>query len=200
VVYGMLRFATYPSLIYAIAFTISFCCWFLFEVWVYSRDRGMARRDSRGSGLTVVIALAIGITLALNMPGIAPVFNIRGHFTVYFVLGIVLLWAGILFRFWSIQTLGRLFSTRLVIQERHQLITTGPYKYLRNPSYTGALVTFIGFGLGVGNWLSAAVLLFAGLMAYVWRIRDEERMLFEQFGQTFEEYKRRTWALIPFVW
>jgi len=127
-------------------------------------------------------------------------FNIQSHFAVYFVFGIVLIWAGILFRFWSIQTLGNFFSTRLIIQESHELITTGPYKYLRNPSYTGALTTFIGFGFGIGNWLSTAVLLFTALITYAWRIRVEDKMLLERFGQTYEDYKKRTWALIPFVW
>lgn len=196
----MIRSAVYPSLIYAVVFTISFCCWFGFELWVFSRDRGKVRRVSRGSGLPVVLGLVIGITLAMNMPKIAPVFNIRDHFSVYFVLGILLIWAGILFRLWSIQTLGRFFSTRLVIQERHELITTGPYKYLRNPSYTAALITFIGFGLGVGNWLSIAALFLIGLITYVWRIRAEDKMLLDEFGRTYEDYKKRTWALIPFVW
>lgn len=196
----MIEFSAYPAPIYGIVFTLSFWCWLLFELWVFSRDRGKEKRDSRGSGLMVILALMIGITLGLNMPQLAPGFDIRDHFIVYFILGIALIWAGILFRFWSIQTLGRLFSTSLVIQESHQLITKGPYKYLRNPSYTGALMTFIGFGLGVGNWLSLFVMLLAGLVAYVWRIRVEEKMLAEQFGPTFEEYKKRTWALIPFIW
>jgi protein-S-isoprenylcysteine O-methyltransferase len=196
----MFLFATYPSPIYAIAFTISFWCWFVFEIWVFSRDRGKEKRDSRGSGLWVIIVLVIGITLGLNMPGIAALFNIQSHFAVYFIFGIVLIWAGILFRFWSIQTLGIFFSTRLIIQEHHELITKGPYKYLRNPSYTGALITFIGFGLGIGNWLSTAALLCTALITYAWRIRVEERMLLERFGRTFEDYKKRTWALIPFVW
>ena len=196
----MLQFASYPSLIYTIAFTASFWSWCLFEIWVFSRDLGKAKGNSRSGGGWVVLALAIGITVGLNMPALAPMFNIQSHFTAYFVFGILLIWAGILFRFWSIRTLGNLFSTRLVIQERHELITTGPYKYIRNPSYTGALITFMGFGLGTGNWLSAAVFLCAGLLAYARRIRTEESMLLEQFGVEFEEYKKRTWALIPFVW
>jgi protein-S-isoprenylcysteine O-methyltransferase len=196
----MFLFATYPSPIYAIAFTISFWCWFVFEIWVFSRDRGKEKRDSRGTGLWVIIALVIGITFGLNMTGIAPMFNIQRHFAVYFVFGIVLIWAGILFRFWSIQTLGGFFTTRLIIQERHELINKGPYKYLRNPSYTGALITLIGFGFGIGNWLSTAVLLFTALVTYVWRIRVEETMLLDRFGRAYEEYRKRTWALIPFVW
>jgi protein-S-isoprenylcysteine O-methyltransferase len=196
----MLPFLVYPSPIYAIAFSISFWSWIVFEIWVFSRDRGKPSRDSHGSGVWVVLSLAIGITLGLNMPKIAPRFDISGHFAVYFSIGIVLTWAGILFRFWSIQTLGGLFSTRLVIQERHELITAGPYKYLRNPSYTGALITLLGFGFGIGNWLSIVVLLFPALVGYAWRVRAEDSMLQRAFGQSYEEYKKRTWALIPLVW
>jgi protein-S-isoprenylcysteine O-methyltransferase Ste14 len=196
----MFQSATYPSLIYTVAFTISFGCWLVFEMWVFFRDRGKKMKDTRRGGMGVILGIVIGITLGLNMPNIAPQFDIRDPFAVAFVFGILLMWAGILFRFWAIQTLGKFFSTRLVIQEGHELITTGPYKYLRNPSYTGALITFTGFGFGVGNWLSIAVLLVAVLITYAWRIRVEERMLLEQFGQAFEDYKKGTWALIPFVW
>lgn len=199
----MPQLTSYPSPIYAILFAISFACWLLFEMWVFSRDHGRARRGARGArgtGLSVILALAIGITVSFNLPAIAPMFDIRGGFVVFFVLGIVLMWAGMLFRLWSIQTLGSFFSTRLMIQDQHELITTGPYKYLRNPSYTAALVTFIGLGFGLGNWLSLGVMLLAGLITYVWRIRVEERMLVEAFGQTYQDYKKRSWALIPFVW
>ena len=196
----MFQFAAYPSQIYAIVFSISLGCWGLFEIWVFSRDRGRIQTRSLGGGRWLIIAIAIGLTLALNMPAIAPTFDIQTKFTTFFALGIVLIWAGILFRFWSIQTLGNLFSTKLVIQERHELIAKGPYKYLRNPSYSGALITFVGIGLGVGNWLSVAALLLMGMIGYAWRIGVEDKMLSAAFGQAYQEYKKRTWALVPFVW
>jgi protein-S-isoprenylcysteine O-methyltransferase len=196
----MFPFATDTPQIYAAVFTISFWCWLLFEMWVFFRDRGKKMKDARGGGMGVILAFTIGITLGLNMPRIAPLFDIHDHFAVYFAFGIALMWAGILFRFWAIQTLGKFFSTKLIIQEGHELIRTGPYKYLRNPSYTGTLITFVGFGFGIGNWLSIVVLFFTALITYAWRIRVEERMLLEQFGGAFEDYKKGTWALIPFVW
>jgi protein-S-isoprenylcysteine O-methyltransferase len=201
----MFPFAVYPSPIYGIAFTISFWCWFLFEIWVFSRDRGKEREGkeragSRGTGLWFLLALALGITWGFNMPAIAPKFDIQGHFAFLFVLGIVLMCAGMVFRFWSIQTPGSFFSTRLIVQERHELITEGPYEYVPNPSYTGALIAFVGFGFGVGNWPSVAVLLLTGLINYALRIKVEERMLLDAFGASYEDYKTRTWALIPFVW
>jgi protein-S-isoprenylcysteine O-methyltransferase len=196
----MLLLPTYPAQGYAIAFTISFWSWLLFEIWVFSRDRGKEKAGSRSSGLWPFLALVVGITLALNLPALAPAFDVRKGFAVFFLIGIALIWAGLLFRFWSIQTLGKFFSTRLIIQQGHELITTGPYRRLRNPSYTGALATFIGIGFAVSNWLSIAVMLCAGLFLYVGRIRVEEKMLQDQFGPVFDEYKQHTWALIPFIW
>ncbi len=195
----MFYFSVYPSSVYAVIFTASFWCWLAFEIWVFSRDRGRQKRNARG-GSAIVIALVIGILLALNAPALAPGFNIRDGYPAVFAIGILLVWAGLLFRFWSIQTLGRLFSTQLVVQDRHELVTTGPYAHLRNPSYTAALATFIGMGLGIGNWLSVAALFIAPLVVYIFRIRVEEKMLLEAFGPAFESYKKRAWALIPFIW
>jgi protein-S-isoprenylcysteine O-methyltransferase len=79
-------------------------------------------------------------------------------------------------------------------------VTSGPYKYLRNPAYTGALITLVGFGFGAGNWISVIFLLIIGLAAYAWRIAVEDKALRERFGEEYEDYKKRTWALIPFIW
>ena len=193
---------TYPSIIYTIIFIISFCCWLIFEVWVFSRDHRTRKSNLQGLNIRffALIAIIIGIVIAFNMPVIVPVSSIRNHFTVFFTLGITFIWIGIFFRYWAIRTLGKFFRTRLVIQNDHELITKGPYKYLRNPSYTGVLITFIGFGFGVANWLSIVVFIAVGLFTYIWRIRVEEQMLSKQFGKAYEDYKKRTWALIPFVW
>ncbi|MGE5072981.1 MAG: methyltransferase family protein [Anaerolineae bacterium] len=188
------------SSVYASVFGLSFLCWLLFEMWVFSRDRGKQRRGSLGSGLLVITVFVAGIIIGMNMPNIAPSFNIQDHAGIHFVAGIVLVWAGLVLRYWSIRTLGRFFSTRLVIQDRHELITSGPYSILRHPSYTGAVLTFIGFGLGAGNWLSLLVLLATALISYAWRIRSEEKLLLAEFGDAFLQHKKHTWAIIPFVW
>lgn len=199
----MISSTAYPSAIYAIVYTAAFWSWIVFEVWVFARERGTARDSSRDRGSTffVIAILVVGVGLGFNLPHIAPQYNIRGLFAVLFVLGIVLVYAGLLFRFWAIQTLGRFFRTRVMIQEQHQLITSGPYRYLRNPSYTAILVVLLGLGLGTGNWLSVLSFLAAGIIAYASRIAlVEERALAAQFGEQFQDYKKRTWALIPFIW
>ncbi len=196
----MFEFPVYPSSIYAIAYTISFWSWFLFEMWVFYRDRRLAAQTPRGSPRWHTLAIVLAISVAVNIPLFFRSFDIQGAFAPYFILALVLIWAGLLFRFWAIQTLGSLFSTRLVIQQQHELITRGPYTHLRNPSYTGAVVTFAGIGLGTGNLLSLAFLLIAVAILYVMRIRVEDRLLGEAFGEAYAAYKKRSWALIPYVW
>ena len=88
----------------------------------------------------------------------------------------------------------------MFIQDDHRLITSGPYRRLRNPSYTGGLLTFVGIGLALGNWLSLAAAAGALLVAYGWRIRAEEKALRERFGQAYADCMRRSWALIPLLW
>ncbi len=199
----MISSPAYPSTIYAVIYSAAFWCWILFEIWVFARERGAARGSSRdrGSTLFVTLLLFVGITLGLNLAHIATQFNIRSLFTAFFVLGIALVFGGLVFRLWAIQTLGEFFRTRVVIQEQHHLITSGPYKYLRNPSYTAILMVLLGLGFGTGNWLSALVFFATGVLAYGLRIvLVEERALAERFGQQFQDYKKRTWALIPFIW
>lgn len=199
----MISSRAYPSTIYAVIYTVAFWSWIAFEIWVFARERGAARdatRDRR-STFFVMLLVFVGIGLGLNLPQLASAFDIRSLFVLFFALGIALIYAGIAFRFWAIQTLGRFFRTRVMIQEQHQLITSGPYRYLRNPSYTAILLVMLGLGLGIGNWLSAILCFAVGAIAYAGRIAlVEEPALARQFGQEFQDYKQRTWALIPFVW
>jgi protein-S-isoprenylcysteine O-methyltransferase Ste14 len=62
------------------------------------------------------------------------------------------------------------------------------------------MVTLLGFGIGVGNWLSLVLLLATGFISFVRRIAIEDCALSERFGKHYEEYRERTWALVPFIW
>ena len=64
----------------------------------------------------------------------------------------------------------------------------------------GGLITMSGLGIALGNGISLALLVVTALLVYVPRIRAEEKMLQQAFGAAFDEYKRRSWALVPFVW
>ncbi len=103
-------------------------------------------------------------------------------------------------RLWAVITLGRFFRATVFIHEDHQLVASGPYRLLRHPAYAGALLTFSGIGLAMGNWISLAAAIGFPVTAYTWRITIEEKALGTRFGEAFENRRRQTWALIPFVW
>lgn len=89
-------------------------------------------------------------------------------------------------------------SSVVQIKQGHELIEAGPYRYIRHPIYTGILLAFIGSALKVGDVRG----IFAVLIVFIsfWRkLRMEERMLGETFGDTYAQYKARTKALIPGV-
>lgn len=95
--------------------------------------------------------------------------------------------------------LGPLFSTFVAIQKDHHLITTGLYRWVRHPIYTGSLLAVIGIFLVFRSklvWV-AVPLYFVGTL---WRIHDEEKLMSEAFGDAYRQYQAHSWRLIPFVY
>jgi len=100
---------------------------------------------------------------------------------------------------WPMFVLGRRFSGLVAIQEDHQLVTDGVYRWIRNPSYLGYLIAGVGWAL---VFRSVAGLLL--VLPFVWlllvRIRAEEALLASEFGDRYAAYRRRTWRLVPWVY
>jgi len=121
-------------------------------------------------------------------------FTIDGEATRW--LGVVLFGVGGALRLWPVFVLGDRFSGLVAIQPGHRLVTGGIYGVIRHPSYLGAVLNALGWGLafrsGVGVVLAA--LLVPPLLA---RIRAEERLLRSQFGNEYDAYRARTSRLIP---
>jgi protein-S-isoprenylcysteine O-methyltransferase Ste14 len=109
-----------------------------------------------------------------------------------FVLGLV--WVG-----WAFLTLGKQHSGEVTIQSGHQLITNGPYRWLRHPMYLGLIVFPMGVGLVFRSWPGVLLpLLLIGL--FIWRIGDEEALMHQEFGEQWERYCQRTWRFIPYLY
>jgi protein-S-isoprenylcysteine O-methyltransferase Ste14 len=100
----------------------------------------------------------------------------------------------------SIRAQGPQFSCAVAIQEQHRLTTRGPYRWMRHPAYTGVIGIIAGTSLVFANLLAAVIT--TGLV-WIWmetRIRDEEKLLLDEFGIEFSRYARQTRKLIPFVY
>jgi protein-S-isoprenylcysteine O-methyltransferase Ste14 len=115
-------------------------------------------------------------------------------------LAFVLAGGGLGLRFAAINSLGRLFSTRVQIHSNHQLITSGPYRAIRHPSYSGILLAFAGAGIAFGDVLALLILLIPGFMVINARVELEEQWLTRAFGEQYLNYCQRTQKLIPLVY
>ncbi len=116
------------------------------------------------------------------------------------ISGLALLAAGIVIRSVAIAQLGPFHTPIVAIQAGHRVVDTGLYRHVRHPSYLGACLALLGFGLGLGSWLSAAFVLGMALIAYAYRIHVEETALVESLGDEYSAYRRRTYRLIPGVY
>lgn len=114
--------------------------------------------------------------------------------------GIVLIVIGIGLRAWSIATLGRFFQYRIEVQAGHQVITDGPYRYVRHPSYSGLALALIGIALASGDVLSLVAVVLLGGAGLAVRIRAEERQLTEALGASYERFAAERNRLVPGVW
>jgi protein-S-isoprenylcysteine O-methyltransferase Ste14 len=117
-----------------------------------------------------------------------------------FVLGTVVGWLGLLLRWWSFATLGRYFTTVVKTSADQAVITRGPYRVLRHPSYTGLLAAFVGAGLMLGNWVGIAASSLLILVGHVYRLVREERAMIDAFGEAYLDFAKGRARLVPYVW
>ena len=150
----------------------------------------------------IVVVLMQMLTLAIII--LAPFCDRRGiavfgdHAYLRY-LGLVLITLGFIGMNWAAAALGKQFSVQVTLQQDHQLVTSGPYRYLRHPRYACILLYNLGLALLFRSWLA---LLLVGLLAGVllWRIHDEETFMHQAFGAEWESYSKRSWRLIPWIY
>src|SRR2546425_5466147 len=122
------------------------------------------------------------------------------HSSGFYLLGFCLFLGGLALRWYSIGYLGRYFTVDVSISAEHKLIDSGPYRHIRHPTYTGALLAFVGLAFCFGNWLTLLFLTVPIIGAFLWRIRIEESALLDALGEDYRAYMRRTKRLIPRVY
>lgn len=113
---------------------------------------------------------------------------------------LVLAVSGALFRAWAVAELGRFFTWHVRVQEGQSVITRGPYRFVRHPSYTGALVLYTGTLLFIKAWIGAALVLIFLTIAFTRRIRYEEGLLVSALGDEYVSYSRNHKRLVPLLW
>ncbi len=193
----------YPQVPYylAIAFLIVF---FGVERFVRKGDQARsleAGTNDRGSTRFILWMFRV----ALVSMALAPLLNLgellvlpAPHWLGW--LGVGFMAAGVGLRFWAARTLGAFYTRTLRILDEHAIVEAGPYGLVRHPGYAGVLLMWLGAGLASGNLVSLGVIVGGMSPAYVWRMRVEEKMLVEKFGQSYRDYRAGTWRVLPWVY
>jgi protein-S-isoprenylcysteine O-methyltransferase len=172
--------------------------WIILAVYLIVTARG-AKRDTEGhraQSLALVFALIAAVLLPrleiFRFVNFAPVNAVLGS------VGVLMTGAGLALFVWARQTLGSNWSQTVSAKEGHELITSGPYRYVRHPMCTGGLVACIGSAIVAGGPFVFLLVFLAPI--FLWRVGAEDKLMVQQFPGEYPAYMKSTKALIPFVW
>jgi protein-S-isoprenylcysteine O-methyltransferase len=166
---------------------------------IFKRSRGAAVRADRGSLRLLWMTILASVVVAVLAPAMLPAAHSNWLEALYPV-GLVIFVLGLALRWWAIVHLGRFFTVDVAIAADHRVVDTGPYRRIRHPSYAGAILAFVGYGMCLCNWASLAALTVPVTLAFVVRIKVEEAALRASLGAPYAEYASRTKRLVPFVY
>lgn len=186
--------------------TISIIIWTGFWVyWISAAilTRSKVKKESVGQKKTqrslhlTFVAIAFIITF-FQFRNILLYDEIIQHNPSVEYMGIIILVLSLLFAIWARIVLGRNWSGAIQKVEGQRLVCNGPYKYIRNPIYTGIVCGFFGTFITFGT-LASLVGFIIILFSYIIKIKREQKFLIEEFGYKYKKYIASSWALIPFV-
>jgi protein-S-isoprenylcysteine O-methyltransferase Ste14 len=185
-----------------IAFYVVVGIWLLLEwqVRVRSHFNRQGSRSARGSPLVVIAFVGAGLGGGVALAGNVHAAAITDGRWPLFVVGLLLMSAGIAIRQWAVAVLGRFFTIDVRVHPGQTVVERGPYRWVRHPAYTGLIVTFVGLGLALGNWAALAVLAVVPTVGLLVRIRFEERALLEGLGEPYRRFAASRPRLFPGLW
>ena len=171
--------------------------------WVgslFQRPEKAAVKRDRGSHVVLYVTLIAGIFAAFFLVNAYPAATIAWHQPLLFWLGIALMLAGLAFRWYAIKVLGKFFTRDVATRPGQYVVDTGPYRLIRHPSYSGALLMFLGTGLAMTNWASLIAIAIGAAIGYGYRVHVEEQALCADLGEPYRDYMRCTRRFIPYLW
>ena len=165
-----------------------------------SSGLGIGRREDPSSRWIFVPVIIIAIVFAWLPPHLDYLdhWSIDGDTVRY--MGLIITAIGGFVRVATISELGHRFSIFVALQPDHRLKTDGFYRFVRYPSYLGALLPMAGWAL-VFRSIIGLLLTAAMCVPIIARIRAEEKFLVHEFGDQYRAYQQRTrWRLLPFIY
>lgn len=179
--------------------TVLCASWWVAE-YIRSSIRGKASSKNRDKGSAKLWDLAHFFGVIGIITGFTPIGRVRDAGEFIAICGLALMLVGVAVRWLAIYTLGQYFTGRVSILEGQHLVQTGLYRHVRHPAYAGSLLAYLGMGLAVANWISVVLIFFPILLAALYRIRVEEEVLRDTFGQEYAHYSIGRKRLLPGIY
>lgn len=171
-------------------------------VWLTQPAFSVAETSEKKHSDKFSVILILSMSL---ISGVVPILDWayfkgdKNNFSWMTVTGVIMIVTGVLFRAWSVRTLGKYFTPTVQIKDEHPLIRSGPYRIIRHPSYFAAFLSLAGAAVLLESLTGMLVTIIAMSFAYYVRIGIEEQKLIEHFGNRYREYMLHTKRIIPFV-
>ncbi|MDQ1707101.1 MAG: hypothetical protein QOJ88_312 [Pyrinomonadaceae bacterium] len=180
-------------------------CWFAFAgsfVWRRKPPSPPDQKRNRGSLVGLALqGLSYAIVWSVHREFLTPIISgssLREALSVVgSVIAMVVAAASVWLVIAAVKTLGKEWSLTARLVEGHKLATSGPYAYVRHPIYTAMLGMLTATGLAISRWQSLVAALVVFMLGTIIRLRSEEKLLREAFGEEFEVYAQRVAALVP---
>jgi protein-S-isoprenylcysteine O-methyltransferase Ste14 len=170
-----------------------------YAVRLRSRRNRPGRPAERWSLLVVVACAGGGIGAGFQLANWSG-GSVGAAAWPLFVVGLVLMTAGVVIRVWAVLTLGQFFTVAVRVQPNQTVVDRGPYRWVRHPSYSGLVLFFVGVGLALTNWASFIVLAVVPTVGLVARIHSEEHVLTASLGDDYRRYAAGRRRLFPGIW
>jgi protein-S-isoprenylcysteine O-methyltransferase Ste14 len=172
-------------------------CWLFSEI-ILTRLLRSAKEENKDQQslkylwLTIIIVVTAGVYLGVKRIG----FISYGSQLIHYI-GLTLIILGLIIRWMAILTLKKYFTVNVAISQGQKIIIFGLYRYIRHPAYLGSLLSFFGLGLAFSNWLSVLMIILPVTAVFFKRIKIEEKVLIDSFGQEYVNYMKHTKKIIP---
>lgn len=192
-----ITFQFVPTLV----FVIVVLCWFAFAGIFLLRNKPSTPPDRKrepGSLFGVALqGMSYGIVWSVRRESFTPIVSSKPLALAAGMLAVAFAIASVWLMYLALKVLGKEWSLTARVVEGHKLATIGPYSLVRHPIYTGMLGMLLATGLAFSHWAAIIVALVVFFAGTIIRVRSEERLLREEFGEDFEKYARRVRAIVP---
>lgn len=174
----------------------------VFILWLTQPEFSMqeTKQEKESDRFSVILILLMSV-ISIVVPVVQWAYFENGDNFFGFLgwLGIFFILLGIWIRVWSIMQLGDFFTPTVQIKDDHHLVESGPYALVRHPSYLGAFLCITSGPLILNSVFGYVIACFSMGIAYYYRIKVEEERLLAYFGQAYENYRKKTKSIIPFI-